>query len=103
MNSMLDILKENTQDIKDNLKSVKSVQRGVISKNGSTNIPQTIEIELSPIVPEKSFVILTSSGTNYEVYCFFVVESLTENRLTISHGSINDYTQKVGWQVVEFY
>lgn len=118
MNSMLDILKENTQDIKDNLKSVKSVQRGFI-KSGTTptgefkgddwvstngNTCNYIDLNISYVDINKSIILIDNLpyyySSDYKVAGYFT--SNTKIRL-VENVSASAIQNNIVWQVIEFY
>lgn len=116
--------KLNTIETKvDNVKIVKSIQRGIGGNIGSSNVRRTFTISISPVNPAKCVVILDNGGVigayrvttgtinQWHYYLGAYVVELTATSLTImpncdndnSSGTFVDSYQSTGWQVIEYY
>lgn len=84
---------------------VKSVQRGVVTKNvaGSS---VSASIELSAVEPTKSFAMVTVKPAE-ENGVSIAITGLSTDTLTVemrsSQSGAYPGNTKVGWQVIEFY
>lgn len=96
------------KDISDNMitGTVKSVQRGYIQLT-NTSAPTEMQITISKIDPQKSFVILNTDAAQAEVDRYYgqglCLKSLTENKLVVRSETQTRNRIWFSWQVIECF
>lgn len=101
-NEITNMLNDVKTTITNSLGSVKSVQRGTVTNKDTSNIV----ININPINPNKSFVLIDVGYTPEVTHQHPILVSLTETQVTFSPSYINGNPTtaiKFSWQVVECY
>lgn len=84
------------------LRTVKSIQRGIVHFGGNNN--SRAEIKISEVNPDKCIVLVDVVSYSSGSYVYSTnFSSLTETKLTITSG-LSGYTSvNICWQVIEFF
>ena len=102
-NEITNMLNTVKDTVLNSLGTVKSVQRGTVTSKTDNN---NIVVNINPINPAKSFVLIDIGGAPETTHQLPILLSLTETQVTFSPSYYNGSPTthiKFSWQIIECY